>query len=106
MVQTQSPRLHIQIPTPFPLQRPRMVGLFANPTYSYKSGILLLELRLQIGARTCASCRRGGVIDQNAERVALQSRVQVIILRGPMINTKAGADDRLSTQCRRRPSQS
>src|ERR1700722_2809895 len=105
MLQAQSPRLHIEIATPFPLQRPWMVGLFANPTESYKSGILLLELGLQVGAGTCATYRRIEAVDQNSERVALQSRIQVIILRGPMINAEAGAHYCLSMKHSGSPSQ-
>src|SRR5215469_6255500 len=91
MLHSQSPRLHVKIASPLALQSPRMAGLFAGGAQPRKSGILLRKLCLQIGAA-------GKAIDQNAEGIALQPGVQVVILRGPVIYTESGAEHRFSVQ--------
>src|SRR5579872_778124 len=99
MLQAQSPRLHIKIPPSFPLQGPWMAGLLTQAAQTLKSGVLLLKLRLQIGARR-------KTIDQNPKRIALESGVQIVILRGAVIDAEARADHRFSLQCAGSPSQS
>src|ERR1700739_1157516 len=96
MLNAQSPSLHIKISPPFPLQGAWVVGLFAETAQSRKGGILLLKFRLQVG-------NSGKIVDQNAKRIALESGVQIVILRCAVIDAEACTDHRLSVQGARRP---
>src|SRR5580693_6318913 len=87
-----------------PLQGSGMAGLLTD-IESGKGGILLQELRLQIGARIWAGWRRVEAVDRNAERITFQSGIQIVILCGAMVDAEARAENCFSMQCAGSPRQ-
>ena len=89
MLDSQTPSLNVLVKPTLALQTTRVIGGLREPIRPGE-GREVWVLLLDGGRQGKAAARRG---DRRAEGVALESCVEVVVLRGAAIDAKAGAND-------------
>src|SRR5579872_6664484 len=96
MLDGQAPFLGIEVAPVFALESPRMVCGFLKAVGAAKGR--------EIGNFLLQRWSERRSLHRRAERIAFEARIQVVVLRGAVIDAKAGANDSLSVQRGGRPS--